>query len=239
MGHYSYYPSRLLNKIIGTLLGCLTKMSYSNWSTQHEYHHQHSNDLNYNQFHQTAPLTVAQYNNLPKKDQLLYRIIYNKYILYTIIPCLYFLIYQRLVSRWYENILFFAINGSIYYLGGWNLFVIDMIVSFFSGSIGFMMLHAQHTFEPSYRDKNWNHTSNGLRGSSYLIVPRFLKYFFGGIEYHHIHHLNSKIPCYNLQKCHDENSELFTDVKHLTFYEVLNTLEYALYDEINKKFIKI
>jgi hypothetical protein len=43
-----------------------------------------------------------------------------------------------------------------------------------------------------------------LLGSSFIQIPYLLKYFTMGIEYHHIHHTNAKIPGYNLQQYHEE-----------------------------------
>ena len=39
---------------------------------------------------------------------------------------------------------------------------------------------------------------NGLKGASYIKVPWFFRFFTFGIEYHHIHHLNARIPGYYL-----------------------------------------
>ncbi len=57
-----------------------------------------------------------------------------------------------------------------------------------------------------------------------------------GIEYHHIHHLISKIPGYNLKKCYDEN-KYFHKVNRLTLTDCYNNLWLNLYDDKNKKFI--
>ena len=37
-----------------------------------------------------------------------------------------------------------------------------------------------------------------------------------GIEFHHIHHLFTKIPGYNLKKCHNQ---YFNNIKPLTLME--------------------
>ena len=55
-----------------------------------------------------------------------------------------------------------------------------------------------------------------------------------GIEFHHIHHLNIKIPGYNLKKCHINH---FTFIKPLSLKQIYNSLTYTLYDEDKKKFI--
>lgn len=72
--------------------------------------------------------------------------------------------------------------------------------------INFLSFFNQHTYNPSYvvGNREWTQRNSGLLGSSFIQVPYLLKYFTMGIEYHHIHHMNSKIPGYNLQAYHDE-----------------------------------
>ena len=53
--------------------------------------------------------------------------------------------------------------------------------------------------------EEWKQKDSGIHGSSFIQIPFFFKYFFMGIEYHHIHHMNSKIPGYNLQKYQKKN----------------------------------
>ena len=84
--------------------------------------------------------------------------------------------------------------------------------------------------------------NSGLLGSSFIQVPKYLKYFTCGIEYHHIHHINAKIPGYNLQKYHEEvisKSNLFDNVVKLSMNDCYNNLQLRLYDEKNNKYIRL
>ena len=61
-----------------------------------------------------------------------------------------------------------------------------------------------------------------------------------GIEYHHIHHMNAKIPGYNLQKYHEEvvsKSNMFDNVVKLSMTDCYNNLWLVLYDEEKKRYI--
>ena len=72
------------------------------------------------------------------------------------------------------------------------------------------------------------------------FVCLYLKYFTGGIEYHHIHHINSKIPGYNLQKFHEEvkqKSDMFDNILTLNLTECYNNLWLNIYDEKSKRYI--
>ena len=106
----------------------------------------------------------------------------------------------------------------------------------------FVLFHNQHTYNPPYMvsNKEWSYKDSGLVGSSFIQIPRFLKYFTMGIEYHHIHHMNAKIPGYNLQKYHEEvvsKSNMFVDVVKLSMTDCYNNLWLVLYDEEKKRYI--
>jgi omega-6 fatty acid desaturase (delta-12 desaturase) len=81
---------------------------------------------------------------------------------------------------------------------------------------------------------------SGLLGSSFLLYPNWFKYFTMGIEYHHIHHMNAKIPGYNLQRYHEEvvsKSDMFANVVQLSMTDCYNNLWLVLYDEDVKRYI--
>jgi omega-6 fatty acid desaturase (delta-12 desaturase) len=108
--------------------------------------------------------------------------------------------------------------------------------------VALMTFHCQHTFNPAYvvNNEDWNTRNGGLLGSSFIQIPKYLKYFFHGIEYHHIHHINSKIPGYNLQKYHEEvvsKSSVFDNIVKLSMMDCYNNLWLVLYDETKNKYI--
>jgi omega-6 fatty acid desaturase (delta-12 desaturase) len=57
-----------------------------------------------------------------------------------------------------------------------------------------------------------------------------LQFFTGNIGLHHVHHLNARIPNYNLQRAHDENP-LFHDVPTLSLRDGLSAVRLKLLDE--------
>lgn len=104
------------------------------------------------------------------------------------------------------------------------------------------MIHNEHTYNPPYvlKSDDWTYTNSGLLGSSLIKVPLLLKYFTGGLEYHHIHHMNAKIPLYNLQKYHEEvvsKSNMFDNIVELSLSDCYNNMSLVLYDEDKQKYI--
>ena len=70
--------------------------------------------------------------------------------------------------------------------------------------IGTVLFHLQHSVNTSYRERKtkWDFTRAALEGSTFLEVPVLLRPFTNGIEYHHIHHLNTNVASYVIQNCH-------------------------------------
>lgn len=75
---------------------------------------------------------------------------------------------------------------------------ISMILSQIIGTI---LFHLQHSVNLPYRQRKdkWNFAKAALEGSTFLEIPKILKTFTNGIEYHHIHHLNTNVPSYAIQ----------------------------------------
>jgi omega-6 fatty acid desaturase (delta-12 desaturase) len=101
-----------------------------------------------------------------------------------------------------------------------------------AGSAGIWLFYVQHQFEDAYWEatEGWSYADAALRGSSYLKLPKILQFFSGNIGLHHVHHLNARIPNYNLQRAHDENP-IFHDVPTLSLLDGLRSVRLKLWDE--------
>lgn len=64
--------------------------------------------------------------------------------------------------------------------------------------IGTILFHLQHSVNVAYRQRKtaWNFVTAALEGSTFLDIPYILRPFTNGIEYHHIHHLNTNVASY-------------------------------------------
>jgi omega-6 fatty acid desaturase (delta-12 desaturase) len=67
-------------------------------------------------------------------------------------------------------------------------------------------------------------------------LPKVLQFFTGNIGLHHVHHLNARIPNYNLQRAHDDNS-VFHNVPQLSLRQALGTVRLKLWDEDHGKLV--
>lgn len=70
--------------------------------------------------------------------------------------------------------------------------------------IGTILFHLQHSVNLPYRQRGntWDFVKAAIEGSTFVKIPILFKPFTNGIEYHHIHHLNTMVPSYMIEECH-------------------------------------
>ena len=111
-------------------------------------------------------------------------------------------------SVWATNLALVLVVGGLCWLIGWQFVLVEAPFVFLAGGAGIWLFYVQHQFDHTYweRPPEWSYEDAALRGSSYLRLPKVLQFFSGNIGLHHVHHLNAKIPNYNLQRAHDGES---------------------------------
>ena len=114
-------------------------------------------------------------------------------------------------------------------LVGWPMFLaIQLTLVTLFGVVAFWFFYVQHQHEFSYKQwkHNWDFLLSAIRGSSYYKLPRVFHWLTGNIGYHHIHHLSSVIPNYNLPKCFKEQPALSKYVTQVKFLQSLKMMSY-------------
>jgi omega-6 fatty acid desaturase (delta-12 desaturase) len=119
-----------------------------------------------------------------------------------------------------------------------EFFLLQLPITLIAGSIGVYLFYVQHQYEDTYwrYRESWNYFNAGLEGASHLVMPKPLQWLTANIGLHHIHHVSSRIPNYNLQRCYDNHAEL-RDVTRLTLWQSVKTLRLTLWDEDDRKLV--
>jgi omega-6 fatty acid desaturase (delta-12 desaturase) len=75
-----------------------------------------------------------------------------------------------------------------------------MLPILLGSALGAYLFYAQHNFpDAQFQDRaRWNYMAAALKSSSYLRMSPVMCWFTGSIGFHHVHHLNSRIPFYRL-----------------------------------------
>jgi omega-6 fatty acid desaturase (delta-12 desaturase) len=253
-GHGSFFKSRRANEALGRLCSIITLTPYAHWRRQHAGHHAVWNDLDRrwsgSDIYSTC-LTVAEYRALAPRDRLLYRLTRHPLIAMMVLPPLIFLFLYRVPfdtrKTWkrerravYETNLAIAavIVGLGLMVGFERVLLVQVPVMVIASIAGVCIFSVQHRFEAALwqRQGRWNFEAAALRGSSYFRLPRLLQWFTANIGFHHIHHLNPRIPNYRLAACHAAIPALWR-VQTLTIWSGLRALSFVLWDESRQRMV--
>ncbi len=241
--HGSFLPSRRANAWLGIALGLFVYSPFLRWRHDHARHHASSGDLDRRGGGDVRTLTVAEYYQLPPRARLAYRLFRNPLLMFGVGPIVALLVGPRLVPRDARprmrrsvigtNVALAVLVGGLCWLLGWSSFLlIQAPTVMLAGAAGIWLFYVQHQFEDAYwqNTSDWSYSNAALLGSSYLKLPKILQFFSGNIGLHHVHHLNARIPNYNLQRAHDE-SALFDDVPVLSLRDAVRAVRLKLWDE--------
>ena len=248
-GHGSFFRSKKANDVLGFITGMLTFTPYHHWKWEHAMHHATTGDLDRRGIGDVWTLTVKEYLASSRTTRINYRLVRNPFILFIFAPLFLFFVLERFPSKkskprekrsvmmmnlalltW--GVCMSAIFGFIPWL------IIQLVMMSVAGCSGVWLFYVQHQFEDAYWEetKNWDFTTAAMEGSSYYKLPKVLQWFSGNIGFHHIHHLNPRIPNYNLERCH-HSDPFFRNAPELNIFTSLRSIKYRLWDEDNGKMI--
>jgi acyl-lipid omega-6 desaturase (Delta-12 desaturase) len=241
--HGAFLPSRRANTWCGVALGVVVFNPFHSWRYSHAVHHGTAGDLDHRGVGDVHTLTVDEYRALPWRGRLGYRLFRNPLVMFGIGPIYSMAILPRLVKRGMKprirrsviltNLALAVVIGGLCWLLGWREYVLVQLPTFWlAGAAGVFLFYVQHQFEGTYWEssQDWTFTDAALRGSSYLKLRQPLQFFSGNIGLHHVHHLNARIPNYNLQRAHDENP-VFHGVPTLSLRDGIRAVGLKLWDE--------
>lgn len=242
-GHGSFFDSKKANDFVGIVAGILTFTPYYYWRNSHAKHHATSGDLDRRGTGDIWMLTLEEYEALPPRRQLWYRIYRNPLFLFGLAPAVLFLVMRRFpdpdfrkrerYSVHFTNAVLLAIIiVAALTIGLGKYIAIQLPVIVIAASAGVWMFYVQHQYPGVYwaRHEDWDYVTASLYGSSYYKLPKLLQWVTGNIGFHHIHHLSPRIPNYYLEPCQEENT-FFQAMKPLTLWESFKTANLRLLDE--------
>jgi acyl-lipid omega-6 desaturase (Delta-12 desaturase) len=248
-GHGSFFRSKKANETIGKIMGILAFTPYNKWHHQHKIHHSTSGNLDKRGIGDVWTLTVDEYLKSSKWKRFLYKSFRNPFIMFTFGPIFVVFVQNRIThddmtgkekqNVYFTNIMLLLMAALISsFIGIKAYLLIQLPIILIAHCIGLWLFYIQHQFDEASweRDSRWNYKTAAIQGSSFLKLPAILEWFTGNIGFHHVHHLSSKIPNYNLAQCHYEN-DLFKDVKPIVLFSTFKALTLGLWDEATHRMI--
>lgn len=242
-GHGSFFRSRQANDIWGTLTGLLTLTPYHFWRARHSRHHGTSGNLDQRGLGDIWMMTKEEYSQAPRALRIRYRIYRNPVVLFLFGPLAIILIINRwagrdasrtdLISVHATNVALVGLLVGMTLWFGWQAMLLVALPAVYLAHVaGVWLFYVQHQFEGVYwkRDDDWDFVSASLDGGSFYRLPAVMRWFSGSIGFHHIHHLNSRIPNYSLARCQSDIPAL-QQIKPIGLRSSLKSLRYRLWDE--------
>ena len=237
-------------RFLMTLFGIATLAPASIWNETHQHHHNHNSKFSRFVVGSFPTLSTEAFKNSSKVQQRWYLILRHPLmILFGYIPI--FLVsfclwpFFENPKRYYDCglavLVHLAFGCLLYVLGGWSAVVFSLIIPcLIMFAVGAYIFYAQHNFPTVILsdDDRWDYLEAALHSSSYIKMNRIMRWFTANIGYHHIHHVNARIPFYRLP----EAMKCMVELQHprstsLHPLEIWKCLQLKLWDDKNGRMI--
>ncbi len=196
-------------RAIFTLFGLATLNPPSSWKRSHDHHHVH-NAKGFGQSIGTFPvMTTERFAVATPGEKFIYGFSRHPFtiLLGYVTVFLYSMTIKPLFTKprrhWDCGVALLLHGGAVVLLA---IFAPSALIFAFllplmlASALGAYLFYSQHNY-PGVRLKtppHWDHVTAALRSSSYTSMGPMLRWFTGNIGYHHVHHLNARIPFYRL-----------------------------------------
>lgn len=247
--HGAILQRSLVAKIVMYLYGMMVLSPPSAWKHSHDDHHKH-NAKRLGPARGTYPvMTVEAYANASFGERLSYNI--QRHPITMVLGYLTVFLWEFCLRAFSKNprkhfdgLIAPLLHGGVAValcLISWQAMWLGLILPMsIAGALGCYLFYAQHNFPGVKRrhDKHWDHTYAALNSSSYMKMNPVMDWLTGSIGYHHVHHLNAKIPFYRLAEAMAGIDELQSpNCTTLHPREIYRCLQANLWDEQAERFV--
>ncbi len=241
--HHAILPRSRAAEVLMRVFGVLALSPSSIWRSSHNHHHSHNSKLRGSHIGSFPIMTREQYGKSSASARLKY--LFMRHPLTILFGYVFVFLFGMCIAPFLNNpkehwdslvalILHVLIGVALTYFWGWQALILTQTIPHFVAyAIGSYLFYAQHNF-PGVRfaDKaGWTYANAALESSSFMVTGPVMAWFTANIGYHHIHHLNARIPFYRLPKVALEIPELRTPkLTSLHPAEILRCLRLKVWD---------
>jgi acyl-lipid omega-6 desaturase (Delta-12 desaturase) len=208
--HHAILPRSRLAEAYMRIFGIYALSASSVWRSSHNHHHNHNSKLRGSHIGSFPIMTKEQFQKSSPGRRFGY--LFVRHPLTILFGYLFMFLFGMCLNPFLNHprkhfdclvalLVHFTISVGLWSYGGWLAVLLAQVVPhFITYAIGTYLFYAQHNFPGvAFTDKDgWTYEKAALESSSYLRTGRIMGWFTGNIGYHHIHHLNHKIPFYRL-----------------------------------------
>jgi omega-6 fatty acid desaturase (delta-12 desaturase) len=250
--HKAILDKSPLATFIFTLFGFYVLAPTGIWSASHDYHHKNNCKLFSASIGSYPIYTKHKFDNLSAGEKRHYLFIRHPLtILFGyIFTFMYGMCIKSMINRFSKNIdslvgliLHISYQVTVFYFLGWQTWILMCAIPhFISGAMGSYLFYAQHNF-PTVTfvgNEEWTYEGAALDSSSFMKLNQAMHWFTANIGYHHIHHMNSRIPFYRLPEVWDAVPEMRTaKTTSLKIKDIWACLKLKVWDFDNKKMVGV
>lgn len=220
------------------------------WKRSHEHHHNNNSKLTITGIGSYPTITKNRFLSLTKKERTIYLI--NRHPLTIILGYFTLFIYWLNLKSFFQSpgrhidsllALVFHGAGAVaiwYFLGAETFFISWFFPFFLAFAMGSYLFYCQHNFPGAkFRENHdWAYDYAALASTSCMIMNPVMQWFTGNIGYHHVHHLNSRIPFYRLEEALESMPELRNaPITSWALPEIIRCFRLKLWDPEKDKMI--
>lgn len=190
------------------------------WTRSHEHHHNNNSKLTISGIGSYPTVSKERFLKLTRSQRTLYLV--NRHPLTIILGYFTLFIYWLNLKSFIESprrhvdsflALVFHVGmaaGLWYFLGFETYFLTWFLPIFIMAGMGAYLFYCQHNFPGAkFRENHdWTYANAALSSTSYMVMSPVMHWFTGNIGYHHVHHINSRIPFYRLKEAMESMPEL-------------------------------
>ncbi|MEJ0089666.1 MAG: fatty acid desaturase [Limisphaerales bacterium] len=208
--HHAILPKSRLAEYFMRIYGIISLSPSSIWRASHNHHHKHNSKLRSAHIGSYPIMTSAQYLKSSKAERRQY--LFMRHPLTILFGYGFVFFYGMCVYPFFNSprahydcllavLVHLTLAVTLTFFFGWLALLLTLIIPYFIGSaIGSYLFYAQHNFPGvTFYDKDgWAYEKAALESSSFMKTGPMMAWFTANIGYHHIHHLNARVPFYRL-----------------------------------------
>jgi omega-6 fatty acid desaturase (delta-12 desaturase) len=222
------------------------------WKRTHEHHHNNNSKLTMTGIGSYPTISKARYLGLRKREKFIYLV--NRHPLTILLGYFTLFIYWLNLKSFVQSptkhldsllalVLHAAGGYAIWYYFGVEAFMLSWFVPFLLAfGMGSYLFYCQHNFPGAKFCENhdWTYVNAAMQSTSFMPMNPVMQWFTGNIGYHHVHHVNSRIPFYRLMEAFHSMPEL-KDAPTTSWnpLEIVRCLRLKLWDADQNKMITL
>ena len=235
-GHISFYTSKRDNDELGKWLQLLTYTDFSVWRAGHNRHHNVQGNASVLDEAATIQITTEEYESYSLPMRIVYRVVRDPIVFLLTFPAFYWLLMIPATARSWQSRFSIPLHAAALYAVGWARYalftaagaqgvLLGITVSpptvmaatllavgavYVFAMCGLFAFHLQHGVNTGYRalEAEYDAGDEAMLGSTYIPMAFPIDWFMWGINFHHIHHMSTRVPCYQLRDCHEKGEEM-------------------------------